>query len=103
MSSSGPRVVQLLIQHGADANARDRGHSTPLHLALSWRSAETVQLLVKHGADVNARDASHKTPLHLTLSLVSAKAVILLMQHWVDEGDRTTARCHGQIRTSCSY
>ncbi|KAI9449772.1 hypothetical protein BJY52DRAFT_1359482 [Lactarius psammicola] len=32
-ASSNYRVVQLLVQHGANVNAQDRNHSTPLHLA----------------------------------------------------------------------
>jgi hypothetical protein len=59
------KTMQLLIQHGADVNARDNGSSTPLHLASRWGGAESVQLLILHGADVNARDEEDSTPLHL--------------------------------------
>ncbi|KAH9039458.1 hypothetical protein EDB83DRAFT_2228431, partial [Lactarius deliciosus] len=76
----------LLIENGADVNARDGSYSTPLHLASSKGNTEIVQLLIENGADVNAYNESHKTPLHLTLSTVSAKVVVLLVEHCVDGG-----------------
>ena len=64
-------TVRLLIKHGADVSARDKTHSTPLHLAAQAGSPETVRLLLEHGADVTALDGRHKTPLHLASSWVS--------------------------------
>ncbi|KAH8986021.1 hypothetical protein EDB92DRAFT_2070131 [Lactarius akahatsu] len=63
----------------------------PLHLALSWGSAETVQLLVEHGADVNTRDGSHKTPLHVALSPDSSHAT-----SWSDLGHTAIGRAWGR-------
>ena len=76
-------IVQLLLKHGADANAEavnaeDNGYSTPLHLATS-SDPEIVQLLLQHGADINALDQRHRTPLHLAMqSQVSDKLRDLL-------------------------
>lgn len=70
-------LVKLLIDSGADVNARDESHSTPLHMASLSGSAESVQLLIENGADVTAQDQSNRTPLHLASSQVSV----------------TTARC----------
>ncbi|KAI9467307.1 ankyrin repeat protein, partial [Lactarius psammicola] len=61
-------IVRVLIQHGADVNARDETQSTPLHLASSSGSPETVRVLIEHGAGVNTRDGSNNTPLRLALS-----------------------------------
>jgi len=55
-------VLDLLLRHGADPNARAPGW-TPLHTAAArgWPSA-TMKLLEK-GADVNAPDRNERTPL----------------------------------------
>lgn len=38
-TSLEPEIVQLLLQHGADIDARDQSQSTPLHLAMrDWVS-----------------------------------------------------------------
>ena len=68
-SSVSAETVQFFIQFGADVNARDENHSTPLHQAsLLSDNAEAVRLLIKHSADIHARDQGHKTPLHLASS-----------------------------------
>ena len=50
--------VQVLLDHGADANAPDPLGRTPLMYAArsDAPSAEVVKLLLEHGADVNAKD-----------------------------------------------
>jgi ankyrin repeat protein len=67
-------TVRLLIMHGADVTARNKTHSTPLHLASFNGSAETVRLLIKSGADVTAQNENHSTPLHLVSSWVRTTA-----------------------------
>jgi ankyrin repeat protein len=53
--------VKLLLDAGADANARNSFEAT----ALVWSAADgaKVHLLVEHGADVNARTKLGRTPL----------------------------------------
>jgi ankyrin repeat protein len=51
-------VVKLLLQAGADVNAKTRSNSeTPLHLAAMHGHTDVIQLLLQAGADVNARTA----------------------------------------------
>lgn len=40
-------VVQLLLQHGADVHAKDKGGLVPLHNACSYGHFEVTELLLK--------------------------------------------------------
>jgi ankyrin repeat protein len=49
---SDVKMVEFLLEHKADVNARDDNGFTPLMDAI--RSAEVMKLLLAHGADINA-------------------------------------------------
>jgi ankyrin repeat protein len=58
--------VRLLLNKGADANARSANamQNTPLHAAAAGRAVEVAKLLIERGAQVNARQNGGWTPLH---------------------------------------
>ena len=60
---NGPQVVRLLIEAGADPNARSSGDETPLHWAASSDDSDVADALIEGGADVDAPDGSIGTPL----------------------------------------
>lgn len=63
--SKNPAVLEVLLEAGADVNARDAGGKTPLFLAVSLNSMpEVVTFLLNAGANVNARNQQGNTPLH---------------------------------------
>ncbi len=57
------RIVQILLDHGADIAAKgDRGY-TPLHYAAKHGQLDAIKLLVKRGAKLEAKDVDGWTPL----------------------------------------
>jgi uncharacterized protein len=71
-------MVILLLDDGADVNARDARGSTPLMKACMAEpvNQEVVRLLISRGADINARDSLGQTALSWAL----------------DKGDKSTAK-----------
>ncbi|KAK9511473.1 hypothetical protein O3M35_000121 [Rhynocoris fuscipes] len=60
----GTECIQLLLNHGADVNKRNKKWQTALHLASRSQCTDCVELLLKAGSDVTARDIENRTPLH---------------------------------------
>ena len=58
------RIIQLLLQHGADVQAKDKGGLMPLHHACSYGHFEVTELLIRYGALVSAMYLWQFTPLH---------------------------------------
>ena len=77
-------TVRQLVDHGADVNALDFTHSTPLHLASLQGVLEAVQILIKHGADVNVQNKTNSTPLHRASLIGNVQIVQLLIDHGAD-------------------
>ena len=60
--------VVVALEAGADVDARDKDHRTPLQLAAKHsKSAVFIKALVECGADVDACDYNERTPLHLAV------------------------------------
>eukprot|EP00939_MAST-03C_sp_MAST-3C-sp1_P002107 g2107.t1 len=57
-------VVETLIRHGANVNAKDDEGETPLHEACDAGKIHVVEILIKNGANVNEKDKLGWTPLH---------------------------------------
>ena len=62
-----PELVKLLLDYGADINARTSSGETPLHGAVAAHHLSMVTLLLDNGADINASLASGQTPLRLAV------------------------------------
>jgi hypothetical protein len=60
----GPEIVRVLVEAGADPDARPRpGDETPLHWAASSDDWHVAVALIDAGADLNTPDGSIGTPL----------------------------------------
>lgn len=58
-------IANLLIDYGANVEARTRSSLTPLYNAILGHHTDVVKLLLARGANVNAAIASGLAPLHL--------------------------------------
>jgi ankyrin repeat protein len=59
-------MAKLLLNGGADVNARAVGGTTPLHIAVLNKDYATMEVLLEGGADVNAIDNNLVTPIQCT-------------------------------------
>ncbi|KAH9060228.1 hypothetical protein EDB87DRAFT_1683746 [Lactarius vividus] len=60
-------IVRRLLEHGADPNACDDNHSTPLHEASSMGFVEVARVLLSYGANVDEKDGNGRTPFEVAL------------------------------------
>jgi hypothetical protein len=74
-------VARFLLVHGADVNARDNDHETPLHIAVRSGTIELVHVLLDHGASVGAKDKKGRTPLQVASLEGYSDIVKLLSEH----------------------
>lgn len=77
-------IVNLLVQHGADLEARSKLGSTPLAEAAYMKYRLGVRALVAAGADVNARNSEGLTPLHAAAVGGDREIVELLLEKGAD-------------------
>lgn len=60
-------IVEMLINAGADVNAKDSFGNTTLRIAAGSRNKDIAKLLIDAGADVNAKDSSGNTTLRIAV------------------------------------
>nr|XP_050864778.1 ankyrin repeat domain-containing protein 39-like isoform X1 [Vespula vulgaris] len=76
------RICEMLLQHGANVNARTRcGQATALHRAATQGHDRVVESLLKHGANADLKDADGCTALHRAIIAARVSVCESLIPH----------------------
>ncbi|XP_044251362.1 ankyrin-3 isoform X2 [Drosophila takahashii] len=73
-------IIMLILQHGADINAKTNDMYSALHIAAKEGQEDVVQVLLDNGAQLNAITKKGFTPLHLASKYGKQKIVTLLLE-----------------------
>ena len=68
MLNVGASTFGILIDGGADVDARNKEGVTPLAIAVQKNDLETVRLLTAAGADIHTQDTNGNSPLSIALA-----------------------------------
>jgi cytohesin len=89
VEAGDPRAFDQSFAEGADVNGRDRGGSTPLHVAAFTRRLAMAELLLGRGADPNASNVEGITPLFLAARRDAVDVAELLLARGAAVDGRT--------------
>ena len=77
-------IVESLLEHNADINAKDNDGMTALILAAWYGNKDIVEILLKNNAEINARGKDDSTALHVAALWRHKDIVEILLQHGAD-------------------
>ena len=76
-----PIFAEVLINRGANANAKDNNEMTALHYAALNGRTRTVLLLIEAGSNVSDVTDRRMTPLHFASQHGHTKTAAILIEH----------------------
>ena len=79
------RIVELLLENGADPEAKDILAMTPFLMAATLGASQSARVLLDHGVDITATDSSLNSCLHLAISYRRVEMVKLLLERGKDK------------------
>ena len=88
--TTGPAVVRVLIESGADVNAQTGvTRATALHMAARRGHLEIARTLLDCGATIDARDSKGDTPLQRAVNCRRGEVAQLLLEYRAGHAGRS--------------
>lgn len=84
-------VVKILLNAGAELEARDHDGRTPLALSAGLYHVDCLELLAGHGGKINTRDRLGMTPLHLAAKQPNIESATCLVKLGADRSAKDNA------------
>jgi ankyrin repeat protein len=78
------KIVEILIQNGADVAIRDEREATALHHAAQSGHSSIVEMLIKAGCDLDALDKNRWTPVMNACYWANESALLVLLKAGAD-------------------
>lgn len=87
------KVLQTLIDHGANVNAIDCDNKTPLHIAIDNQHDEIITILLYHPSiDLKIRDKQGNTPFASALTVRNHKAAQCILERLPNAAEQMDSR-----------
>jgi len=74
------KISKILLNNGADPNAKDDNNQTPFHTVAFMDDKNFVDLMAKHDGDINSQYDYGSTPLHLAVVIKNSEMVKILLE-----------------------
>lgn len=74
-------IIEILCEHGANIDAANDVHSTPLHLAVIKRELAVVELLCKRGAKIDEPNYRKKTAIRSAIDVGDSHIIEILVRY----------------------
>ncbi len=78
------KILEILLNKGADINGLDSTGRTPLHCAVEGQRMDAVKLLVERGANVTILDSKGLSVLSMAVEKGMEDAVVLFIEQGAD-------------------
>jgi ankyrin repeat protein len=73
------KIIELLLNKGADVNTQGGRHGSALQAAIAGRDKKIIELLLSKGADVNAQEGEYGNALQAAIVERDEKIIELLL------------------------
>ena len=96
-------TLLYLLDMGANVNALDISHSTPLHHASETGNTAVVEVLVQRGADADIKDHRGRTALHIAAMTACTPVVESLLKSGVAADQQPRSHPFNALAQAISY